>query len=119
MRSQIDQDERRHHQHQEQAADARTPPPPMNFWPYSSARRLSPSVDLSRSVSHCLIDRSHLPPPARVDDVLGVRRRDHVPAVLERLHLEAHRVEIDAVAPVRQRLDDDRARRLRLRRRAP
>ena len=35
---------------------------PMNFWPYSSARRLSPSVDLSRSDSHCLIDRSHLPP---------------------------------------------------------
>ena len=33
-----------------------------NFWPYSRARRLSPSVDLRRSVSHFLIERSHLPP---------------------------------------------------------
>ena len=39
--------------------------PPMNFWPYSSTRRLSPSVDLSRVASHCLIERSHLPPPRR------------------------------------------------------
>ncbi len=36
---------------------------PMNFWPYSSARWLSPSVDLSRSDSHCLMERSHFPPP--------------------------------------------------------
>ena len=33
-----------------------------NFWPYSSARWLSPSEALSRSVIHFLIERSHLPP---------------------------------------------------------
>ena len=65
--------------------------PPTNFCPYSKTRRLSPSVDLSRVASHCLIERSHLPPPA-ASTASDCGWRDQVLAVLERADLEAERV---------------------------
>ena len=82
---------------------------PMNFCPYSTTRRLSPSVDFSRSDSQRLIERSHLPPPpTSAGRRLGWR--DDVLAALAGTNLEHDRLQIEAELSVGQRLEHDGAR---------
>ena len=82
------------------------------------ARWLSPSVDFRRSASHCLIDRSHLPPVGVAS--CGDGGADHVAAVARGPDLERQRLEVQLVPAVGGRLQQDgvRDRRRRRNRRA-